>query len=108
MPSKEHMKCPVEPSEVRNRLLAIAHDAAWCWHETAQRPFAMLDPVAWESTNHAPIDTVHHAGNARLDAAAADPGRWPLAPVQQGRRQGRSPSFGSQYIHARHAQYSNF
>ena len=74
MPSKEHMKCPVEPSEVRDRLLAIAHDAAWCWHETAQRPFAMLDPVAWESTNHAPIDTVHHAVNARLDAAAADPG----------------------------------
>ena len=74
MPPSSDMTCPIESSELRNRLLALAHDAAWCWHEPAQRPFAMLDPVAWEATNHAPIETVHHAGDARLDAAAADPG----------------------------------
>ncbi len=55
------------------RLLAIAENLAWTWNEAAQRPFAMLDPMAWESTDHAPIDTMARTSKARLEAAAADP-----------------------------------
>ena len=32
--------------ELLTRLLRIAEDLAWSWHEAAQRPFAMLDPIA--------------------------------------------------------------
>ena len=61
------------PDLVVSRLLALAEDLGWSWRETAQRPFAMLDPVAWEATNHAPIDTVLRTTNARIDAACHDP-----------------------------------
>ena len=60
-------------AEVRDRLLALAYDLAWSWHEVAQRPFSMLDPVAWEASNHAPIETIERAGEQRLDAVANDP-----------------------------------
>ena len=60
------------PDQVISRLLALAEDLAWSWHEVAQRPFAMLDPNAWESTNHAPIDTVLMASAARIAAAGSD------------------------------------
>ena len=59
--------------ELLTRLLRIAEDLAWSWHEAAQRPFAMLDPIAWESTNHAPIETVLSTSKARIAAAATDP-----------------------------------
>ena len=62
----------VTPDQVISRLLVLAEDLAWSWHEIAQRPFAMLDPNAWESTNHAPIDTVVMASTARIAAAASD------------------------------------
>ncbi|MEC8321527.1 MAG: alpha-glucan family phosphorylase, partial [Planctomycetota bacterium] len=61
------------PDHVVSRLLALAEDLGWSWREAAQRPFAMLDPVAWEATNHAPIDTVLRAAPARIEAAAQDP-----------------------------------
>ncbi|MCH2160690.1 MAG: alpha-glucan family phosphorylase [Phycisphaerales bacterium] len=73
MPSPKPEAFP-EPSEVRNRLLAVARNVSWSWHEIAQRPFSMLDPVAWEASNHAPIETVHRAGEARIEAAANDRG----------------------------------
>ncbi len=63
----------LDADTVVSRLLAIAEDLAWSWHEPAQRPFAMLDPVAWEATNHAPIDTVLMTSQARIEAAASDP-----------------------------------
>ncbi len=63
----------IDADTLVTRLLAIAENLAWSWHEPAQRPFAMLDPVAWEATNHAPIDTVLMTSQARIEAAAADP-----------------------------------
>ena len=59
--------------DLLTRLLRIAEDLTWSWHEPAQRPFAMLDPIAWEATNHAPIETVSSTSQARLAAAATDP-----------------------------------
>ena len=61
------------PSDLETRLRSLAHDLTWSWHEVLQRPFAMLDPVAWEATNHAPIATILHAGNQRVQEAANDP-----------------------------------
>jgi len=58
--------------DLLTRLLRVAEDLAWSWHEPAQRPFAMLDPIAWEATNHAPIETVLSTSKARIAAAAAD------------------------------------
>ena len=62
----------VSIDDLLTRLLRIAEDLAWSWHEPVQRPFAMLDPIAWEATNHAPIETVLSTPKARLAAAAAD------------------------------------
>ncbi|MAD20057.1 MAG: hypothetical protein CMJ52_07590, partial [Planctomycetaceae bacterium] len=58
--------------DLLTRLLRIAENLAWSWLEPAQRPFAMLDPIAWEATNHAPIETVLSTSKARRAAAAAD------------------------------------
>ena len=55
------------------RLLALAENLTWTWNETMQRPFSMLDPLAWEATDHAPIDTIARVSASRLDAAIADP-----------------------------------
>ena len=57
---------------VIGRLLAIAENLTWTWHEPAQRPFAMLDPIAWEATNHAPIETMLQTSRARIQAVAGD------------------------------------
>ena len=51
----------------------MAEDLGWSWREVAQRPFAMLDPVSWEASNHAPIETVLRTSHARIDAASKDP-----------------------------------
>ncbi|MBC02599.1 MAG: alpha-glucan phosphorylase [Phycisphaerae bacterium] len=61
------------PDQIVTRLLSLAEDLGWSWREPAQRPFAMLDPVAWEATNHAPIETVIRTSHARIEAAASDP-----------------------------------
>ena len=61
------------PDDLVSRLLALAEDLGWSWRELAQRPYAMLDPVAWEASNHAPIETVLRTSHARIEAAAADP-----------------------------------
>ena len=63
----------IDSDTLVTRLLALAENLAWSWHEPAQRPFAMLDPVAWEATNHAPIDTVLMTPQARIEAASSDP-----------------------------------
>ncbi len=55
------------------RLLAIAENLTWTWDEVAQRPFSMLDPLAWEATDHAPIDTLARTTTDRLEAAVGDP-----------------------------------
>ena len=61
------------PDRLRKRLIALAQNLSWTWIEAAQRPFAMLDPMAWESTNHAPLATLRTAGPERLAASAKDP-----------------------------------
>ncbi len=60
------------PDLIVSRLLALAEDVGWSWREVVQRPFAMLDPVAWEAGDHAPIETVLQASNARIEAACED------------------------------------
>ena len=62
------MSCPLE-----DRLRVLASNLSWAWHEVAQRPFSMLDPVEWEATNHAPLQTLARAGAERLQAAHDDP-----------------------------------
>ena len=61
------------PDHLRERLFEIAGNLSWTWIEAAQRPFAMLDPMAWEATNHSPRATVRAAGPERLTASAEDP-----------------------------------
>ena len=61
------------PDRLRERLIALAKNLSWTWIEVAQRPFAMLDPMAWEATNHAPLATLRTAGPERLAASAEDP-----------------------------------
>ncbi len=45
----------------------------WSWNEVGQRPFAALDPVLWECTNHSPLRLLDHADDARVSSAAGDP-----------------------------------
>ena len=73
MPPRPRRESPINPDVLVGRLLSLAENVSWSWHEAAQRPFAMLEPIAWESTNHAPIDTVLLTSRARIEAAASDP-----------------------------------
>ena len=57
---------------VHDRLLKIAYDVSWSWHELLQRPFAMLNPTGWEYTNHSPIETIQHTHSERMADAAQD------------------------------------
>ena len=59
------------------------------WRATAQRPFAMLDPVAWEATNHAPIDTVLRTTRPHR-AAAGIRSSWSTRRGEKTSRAGRS------------------
>lgn len=44
--------------ELFARIDALARNLWWTWNPEAQRVFAALDPVAWEATNHNPIQTL--------------------------------------------------
>ena len=72
MPKQASKKSTSGINQVIGRLLAIAENLTWTWHEPAQRPFAMLDPIAWEATNHAPIETMLQTSRARIQAVAGD------------------------------------
>lgn len=54
------------------RLSALALDLRWSWCPTTQAVFAALDPLQWEATQHAPLETLRRVPAARLDACAAD------------------------------------
>ncbi len=59
-------------ASIHDRLLEIAHDVCWSWHELLQRPFAMLNPASWEYTNHSPIETINATSPARMAAIVED------------------------------------
>ena len=73
MPKQASTKTSSGIDQVIGRLLAVAENLTWTWNEPAQRPFAMLDPIAWEATNHAPIETMLQTSRARIEAVAGDP-----------------------------------
>lgn len=66
------MSQPLPTALVRERLRDLAMNTWWCWNEIGQRPFAALDPVLWESTNHSPLLVLDRVDEARLAAAAQD------------------------------------
>ena len=58
--------------EMRRDLLKIASDLWWSWNEIAQRPFAALDPIVWEASNHDPLAVLRHVDEPVFAARCAD------------------------------------
>lgn len=116
---------PAEPQTL-DRLHRLARDLAWCWHEVAQRPFAMIDPARWESSNHEPAAVLLDSCSGRraavlrspeflaaLDAAEAELERYHATPgwftkrFEEGDRAMRVAYFCSEFaIHESLPQYS--
>ena len=60
------------PESVRAELRDLAMNLWWSWHEAGLRPFATLDPVRWEATNHNPLRTLDDVDPARLAQACGE------------------------------------
>jgi starch phosphorylase len=58
--------------EMRRDLLKIANDLWWSWNEIAQRPFAALDPIVWEASNHDPLAVLRQVDEPVFAARCAD------------------------------------
>jgi starch phosphorylase len=58
--------------EMRRDLLKIANDLWWSWNEIAQRPFAALDPIVWEASNHDPLAVLRQVDESVFAARCAD------------------------------------
>lgn len=58
--------------EMRRDLLKVANDLWWSWNEIAQRPFAALDPIVWEASNHDPLAVLRHVDEPVFAARCAD------------------------------------
>lgn len=61
------------PKALQKRIHALALDLRWTWCPDAQTLFAAIDPLQWEATNHAPLETLRRVPEARLEACAQDP-----------------------------------
>ena len=55
-------------TEVRTDLLQLAMDLRWSWIEPMRRPFAMLNPAVWISSNENPIAVLEATTDAYLNA----------------------------------------
>jgi len=66
------MKTQASVKRLTARLEKLALDLRWTWCPTTQAAFAALDPLQWEATQHAPLETLRRVPAARLEACAAD------------------------------------
>ena len=56
----------------RRDLEKVAMDLWWSWSEVAQRPFAALDPIVWEASNHDPLAVLRSVDEPVFAARCAD------------------------------------
>ena len=56
----------------RRDLEKVAFDLWWSWNEVAQRPFAALDPITWEASNHDPLAVLRAVDEPVFAARCAD------------------------------------
>ncbi len=90
----------MKPSELEQRIRALALDLMWTWSAEVQRAFSMLDPNLWEATNRAPLEVLRRVHPARLEACAEDPEfalRLTAAEAAQAAYHNRKTWFGRQY-----------
>ncbi len=58
--------------EVLRDLNKLSHDLWWSWNELAQRPFAALDPIVWEASNHDPCAVLRKVAGPNFAARCMD------------------------------------
>jgi len=58
--------------EMRRDLEKISNDLWWSWNEIAQRPFAALDPIVWQASNHDPLAVLREVSEPIFAARCAD------------------------------------
>ncbi len=58
--------------EMRRDLEKVARDLWWSWNEVGQRPFAALDPITWEASNHDPLAVLRAVDEPVFAARCAD------------------------------------
>jgi starch phosphorylase len=72
MPPRSSLPRISDPFGTLESLQALASDCWFSWNEPAQRPFAALSPVLWESTKHSPSGVLAAIDPAVLEAKLAD------------------------------------
>ncbi|MEZ2390399.1 alpha-glucan family phosphorylase [bacterium RCC_150] len=53
-------------------LARLAKNLRWSWHLPTRELFASLNPVAWEESNHNPLEFLGHVNPQELQGLAAD------------------------------------
>jgi len=69
----EGSKPRVRTGRLRARLRRLARDLWWSWNECAQRPFAALDPEAWDATRHDPLAVLAGVDDETLRLRGEEP-----------------------------------
>jgi len=55
------------------RLLELANNLWWSWHEEGRRVFRSLDYALWRTSGHNPVKQLRSISQDKLEAAARDP-----------------------------------
>jgi starch phosphorylase len=63
----------INATETRAALLELAMDLRWAWIEPMRRPFAMLRPHVWISSNENPIAVLAATNDEYLDTRLQEP-----------------------------------
>jgi starch phosphorylase len=58
MPKQKRKHTTRTPTEILQRVRALAMNLHWTWSADAQRLFAALDPALWAALNHNPLKTL--------------------------------------------------
>jgi starch phosphorylase len=63
---------PKLPSRI-DRLIELANNLWWSWHEEGRQVFRSLDYALWRTSGHNPVKQLRSINQEKLEAAARDP-----------------------------------
>ncbi len=63
---------PIIPQRI-GRLLELANNLWWSWHEEGRQLFRSLDYALWRNSDHNPVKQLHSISSEKIEAAARDP-----------------------------------
>src|SRR5438093_578275 len=69
---KSYIGLPPLPDRI-SKLVKLAFDLGWTWHQEAHEVFRRLDYTLWRLTAHNPVRMLHMVPPERLEQAAGEP-----------------------------------